>query len=201
MKRLKLKKRFKILVLGFIILVINLKVAVPRLIENYNLKQNELLVENYIQGYSKNITGSPRAINIASKVKEKYIGILEIPAIKLKQGLVSPYSRLNNVNKNIEIIKPYHMPNEKGKIMILASHSGTSKVAFFNKLRYLNLNDLVYVYYKDIKYKYQVIDKYQIKKTGHLNLTNDKKDTLLVLITCNPNNLKKQIVVICKKFD
>lgn len=200
MKRLKLKKRFKIFILGFIILTINLKVAVPRLIENYALKKDELLVENYIKGYSKDITGNPRIISLSTKAKEKYIGVLEIPSIKLKQGLVSPFSKLNNVNKNIEIIKPYHMPNEQGKIMILASHSGTSKVAFFDKLRYVEIDDLIYVYYKDIKYTYKVINKYQIKKTGNLQLTNAEKNTLLVLITCNPSNLKKQIVVICKKI-
>ena len=199
MKRLKVRKRFKLFVLGFIILAINLKVALPRIIEDYKIKQDEIMVENYIKGYTENITGSPRIIKLSSKAKEKYIGVLEIPSIKLKQGLVSPYSKDNNVNNNIEIIKPYHMPNENGKIMILASHSGNSKVAFFDKLRYINLEDIVYVYYKDIRYKYKVIDKYQIKKTGYFNMKTHEEETLLVLITCNPNNSKKQIVVICQK--
>ena len=200
MKHRKLKKRFKILVLGFILLTINLKVAIPRISEDIKLKKDEMLVEDYIIGYTNNITGSPRKERMFKQAKEKYIGVLEIPSIELKQGLVSPSSNVNNVNKNIEIIKPYHMPNEEGKVMILASHSGTSKVAFFDNLRYVNLRDYVYVYYGGIKYKYQVIDKYQIKKTGYFNMKTYEDKTLLVLITCNPNNSKKQIVVICNRL-
>lgn len=196
MKHRKLKKRFKILVLAFILLVINLKVAIPRITEDIKLKTDKMLVEKYIKGYTNNITGSPRK----EKINKKYIGALEIPSIKLKHGLVNPNSNLNNVNQNIEIIKPYHFPNEKEKVMILASHSGTSKVAFFDKLRYVSLNDYVYVYYGGLKYKYQVIDKYQIKKTGYFNIKTYENKTLLVLITCNPNNSKKQIVVICNRL-
>ena len=132
MKRLKVRKRFKILLLGFIILSINIKVALPRIIEDFQIKQNEMLVEKYVKGYNKNIEGSPRIVKLSSKFRRKYIGVLEIPSIDLKQGLVDPYSKNNTVSKNIEIIKPYHMPDEYGKIMILASHSGSSKVAFFD---------------------------------------------------------------------
>ena len=84
--------------------------------------------------------------------------------------------------------------------MILASHSGTSKVAFFNNLKNITINDLVYIYYDNIKYKYKVIKKYQIKKTGYFNMQNKENKTLLVLITCNQNNSKKQIVVICDRI-
>lgn len=199
MKRRKVRKRFKLLVLGFLILSVNAVVAVPRLIEDYKIKTSEDLVDSYIKGYTNNIIGSPRLEKLNNKMKEKYIGVIEIPSIELKRGLPDPYSSNNFVNKNIEIIKPYHMPDEEGKVMILASHSGTSKVAFFDNLRYISLNDNVYIYYNDIKYEYKVIDKYQIKKTGYFNLKDYDNETLLALITCNPNNSKKQIVVICKR--
>ena len=198
MKRLKVRKGFKLFSLGFLILCINLKVAIPRFIENCKLKSNEMLVTNYIKGYSNNIDGvaNIEEKKLIKKIKKKYIGAIEIPSIKLKQGLAPPNSKDNYV----KIIKPYHTPKEDGKVMILASHSGTSKVAFFNNLKNITINDLVYIYYDNIKYKYKVIKKYQIKKTGYFNMQNKENKTLLVLITCNQNNSKKQIVVICDRI-
>lgn len=202
MKRLKIRKKFKLFCLGFIILCINSKVAIPRFIEDYKLKSNEMLVTSYIKGYTNNIEGVPniKEKKLIKKLHKKYIGAIEIPSINLKQGLVNPRSKDNYVNKNIEIIKPYHTPKDDGKVMILASHSGTSKVAFFNKLKNIELNDLVYIYYENIKYKYKVINKYQIKKTGYFNMENKDNKTLLVLITCNQDNSNKQIVVICDQI-
>lgn len=161
-----------------------------------------MLVTSYIKGYTNNIEGVPniKEKKLIKKLQKKYIGAIEIPSINLKQGLVNPRSKDNYVNKNIEIIKPYHTPKDDGKVMILASHSGTSKVAFFNKLKNIELNDLVYIYYENIKYKYKVINKYQIKKTGYFNMENKDNKTLLVLITCNQDNSNKQIVVICDQI-
>lgn len=200
MGRLKVKKRVKVLIFGLIILFINLKIAIPILIEEIKAKKDENIIENYVESYSNVIEGSSRKVN-NDEIKDKFIGAIEIPSIGLKRGLVSPYSKSNNVNKNIQFIKPYHMPNEDNKVMILAAHSGNSKVSHFNKLKYVNLNDLVHIYYKNKKYKYKIIDKYQIKKTGHFNMKEYEDKTILVLLTCNPVNLKKQIVVICEKVN
>lgn len=201
MKHLKVRKRFKIFILGLIILTLDLVIAVPKLIEEYNVKKDEVLIEQYVDNF-KNV--EPHELNIKKKVKKiknKYIAVLEIPSISLKKGIVNPHSIHNNVNENIEIIKPYHMPNESNRTMILASHSGTSKVAFFNDLKSLNLNDNVYIYYNNTKYKYKVIDKYKIKKIGYFNIKDYKKKTLLALVTCDVRNIKKQIVVICERIN
>ena len=99
MKRLKVRKGFKLFSLGFLILCINLKVAIPRFIENCKLKSNEMLVTNYIKGYSNNIDGvaNIEEKKLIKKIKKKYIGAIEIPSIKLKQGLAPPNSKDNYV--------------------------------------------------------------------------------------------------------
>lgn len=61
----------------------------------------------------------------------EYIATLKIPAISLNLGLVSPDSPYNNVDSNITIISPSDMPDvEKGNL-IIAGHSGTGYLAFF----------------------------------------------------------------------
>ena len=67
------------------------------------------------------------------KQDDDYIAVLEIPKINLKKGLVDPLSSLNNVDKNIEILKPIEMPDRENHTFSLASHSGTSKVSYFRK--------------------------------------------------------------------
>ena len=195
-------KRIRLLVFSIVILLINLSLIAPMIIEKFKEKEDEEIVNNYITSYANVIGGTPRKVEeINKKIKDKYIGVIEIPSINLKRGLVSPYSTSNNVSKNIEIIKPYHMPDEDHKTMILAAHSGTSKVSYFDKLRYIDLYDNVNVYYRDKKYEYKVIDKYQIKKTGKFEMKEYEEKTILALLTCNPTNLNKQIVVICERIN
>lgn len=68
--------------------------------------------------------------------KENYIGILEIPKINLKRGLVDKNSSSNNVNKNIYTVKETSFPDEKiNSHIILAAHSGNSYVSFLEILQ------------------------------------------------------------------
>ena len=127
--------------------------------------------------------------------KENYIGILEIPKINLKRGLVDKNSSSNNVNKNIYIVKETSFPDEKpNSHIILAAHSGNSYVSFFRNLTKLNMKDKVYFYYKGMKYSYEISDRYEIKKTGkaELRLTNASDITLISCIS----GTDKQVVYV-----
>ncbi len=73
--------------------------------------------------------------------EEKYLLTLEIPKIKLKRKIYNLESKNNNVNKNIELLKPFIEPSNKNGIIILAGHNGNSNVSYFNKLYKLNIND------------------------------------------------------------
>ena len=129
------------------------------------------------------------------KKQENYIGILEIPKIKLKRGLVDKNSSSNNVNKNIYTVKETTYPDERiNSHIILAAHSGNSYVSFFNNLKKLDMKDQVYFYYKGTKYIYEVSNRYEIKKTGkaELKLTNASDITLISCIS----GTDKQVVYV-----
>ena len=124
-----------------------------------------------------------------------YIGILEIPKINLKKGLVDKNSKENNVDKTIMTLKETTLPNQSNiSHIILASHSGNCSVCYFKNLHKLNINDDIYFYYKGIKYIYKVSDKYEINKTGKMEYkyTNNSN---IVLITCI-RGTNKQIVYV-----
>lgn len=123
--------------------------------------------------------------------KEKYLLLLEIPTIKLSKEVYPINSKLNNVDKNIEILSQSKINKN---FLILASHSGTSRNAYFNNLEKLSNDDLIYIYYKNNKYIYQIKTIYYIDKTGYLKIKDDLKNTL-ILITCSTKFHKKQLII------
>lgn len=132
--------------------------------------------------------------------EENYIGILEIPKINLKKGLVDKNSPSNNVNKNIYTLKETTLPDERiNSHIILASHSGNSYISYFKNLKKLDMKDKVYFYYKNVKYIYEISNKYEIDKTGttELKITN-KSD--ITLITCI-SGTNKQVVYVANLID
>lgn len=131
-----------------------------------------------------------------SVLKSDYVAVLEIPKISLKKGLSSPYSELNTVGKNIAILEPVEMPDKENSTFILASHSGTSNVSYFNDLYKLGINDLVYVYYDGKKYTYVIVNKYETDKNGLLDVRRKSSGKIIVLTTCNIYKKSKQLVFI-----
>ena len=128
-----------------------------------------------------------------------FIGVLEIPKIKLKRGFVNPFSSHNNIDENITILKPFMMPNEDNSTFILAAHSGNSNVSYFNNLSRLKNKDDVYIYYKKIKYRYEITDYYEEKKDGDIVIKNHNNIEKIVLTTCNGYN--KQLVYVAELKD
>ena len=74
------------------------------------------------------------------EVKEQinYIAVLKIPKIGLERGLVDPNSYLNNVNYNLEFIKGSSMPDQENGNVIIAGHSGSSRISYFRNLEKKN---------------------------------------------------------------
>lgn len=130
----------------------------------------------------------------------QYIGVLEIPKINLKRGFVSPDSISNNVEENITILKPISMPNvEKGNF-ILAAHSGTGAIAYFNNLYQLQVHDKIYVYYKNKKYTYKIEKIYKQPKNGTIKVYRDTSKSTITLITCTNNDDTKQTVYVANQI-
>lgn len=133
--------------------------------------------------------------------QSNYIGVLEIPKISLKRGFYDIDNSNNNVNKNIQVIKESNMPNIENGNLILAAHSGSGRVAFFKNLYKLDNNDEIFIYFNGKKYKYQVVDKYEVEKNGKVLIHRDKDITSLTLTTCSQTDKTKQIVVIAKLLE
>ncbi len=121
--------------------------------------------------------------------------ILEIPKINLKQEFYPNDKEKNNVDKNIQVIETSKMPNIKGGNLILASHSGSSDIAYFKNLDKLTINDTAYIYYQNKKYKYVISKIYDVEKTGYVNIQRNKNKQTLTLITCKKNTNKQTIFI------
>lgn len=129
-----------------------------------------------------------------------YIAVLEIPKINLKRGLVDKVSKYNDVDINIYTLKESTFPNEQNNShVILASHSGSGYHSYFRKLNNLEKEDQVYLYYENIKYIYEITDRYEVEKTGTVNLRQTTGSDI-TLITCI-SGTNKQVVFVGKLIE
>ena len=149
-------------------------------------------IDNYIDN---NINLDNSNVVDSTKVNDKYLGILEIKSIKLKKGFYDINSKLNDVDKNIEVIESSLMPNIKNSNLILASHSGNSDISYFKNLDKLKLGDIASVYYHKNKYDYKLVNYYEVIKSGKVQIIKNNDVNNLTLITCKKNS-DKQIVYI-----
>lgn len=177
-------------ILGLLFILLGLSILIISYYKDYkNEKVEYLLLDNYFKN-----TSSINYIN--NNNIEEYIAVLEIPKISLKRGLYSLESSKNNVKDNIEILFGSKMPDEKNGNLILASHSGNAKNAYFKSLKDLELNDVSYIYYNNKKYTYKVTNIYEIEKDGEAEIIRDINNNTLTMITCDQKDKTKQIVII-----
>lgn len=169
-------------------------------IDKENSNYQEKLVKQNIANYI-NDTSTINTLKIKKETQNtlEYNAILEIPKIKLKKGIYEKGNKNNNVNKNIELINPNKINNPQIETIIIAGHSGSSKISFFHNLDILTLNDSIYLYYNGNKYEYKVIQKYEEAKVGKLSVDNEKE--LLYLTTCSEKNKDKQLVIKANLFN
>ena len=130
-----------------------------------------------------------------------YIGVLEIPKINLKRGFYGLDSKDNSVDYNVTVINGSTFPNEKNNNLILAAHSGDCSICYFNDLYKLKLDDIAYINYNNTKYKYKIVDIYEVEKDGTVEIYRDYSKSVLTLITCTRNSDTKQTVYILENID
>lgn len=134
-------------------------------------------------------------------VNTYYTGVLEIEKIGLKRGFVDINSKENNINQNVTVLKESTFPDEENSNLILAAHSGTAYISFFNKLYLLNNGDIASIYYKQKKYNYRIISIYTQPKIGKLAIIKRTTKNTLTLITCTNNDNTTQTVYIAELID
>lgn len=190
-----MKKRNIKIMIGILLIFIGVLIGIYNY---YKMINTNNLEEKSVEVFFEDISNSKE--KKSSKLKDEniinYIAVLEIPKIDIKRGLVNPNSSQNNVSQNIEILEPVEMPNKKNGTFILASHSGSSRVAFFDRLNELQKGDSVFIYYKNIKYHYIIDTYYEENKTGKITINKTKNKNAIVLTSCKKGTTKKQLIYI-----
>ena len=131
---------------------------------------------------------------------EDIIGRIIIPKLNINKELYETDNQNNTIEKNIEILKESVFPTEENSLMLLAAHSGTGSIAYFNELDKLNVKDEIYLVFNNTKYIYEVKDIWEEEKTGYINLNKENKKQL-ILTTCSPTKNNYQLVVNCIEKD
>lgn len=202
MKKLNIKSKKRILeIISLVFFLSGILILINYKIQNKKLDNKEQeMVDKYFEKQKidiDNVLDKGREENIDPPlISYNYVGVLEIPKINLRKGFTSIDDKNNDVNKNIEVLKESDMPNVVGGNLIIAGHSGTGRIAYFNNINKLTNKDVINIYYNNKKYIYEVVYKYEIDKKGIMNIRKDKNKTTLTLITCSTSNEKKQIVII-----
>lgn len=76
--------------------------------------------------------------------------------------------------------------------LVLMGHSGIGVNAVFNDLENLFVDDEIFIVTKDSIYKYSILEIYDHIKGNTLEIEPD--NTYLYLVTCDKNNLQKQLI-------
>ena len=209
-KKIKLQNS-TILIIGIIIVLIGVFIGLYDFIDdkknklysemNVNLFENEQpeIIEEeteYKEPEKQEEIIEEEKENTNNVPVESYLGVLEIPKIRLKRGFYNINSKYNKVDYNITIINGSTYPEEKNNNLILAAHSGNCTICYFNDLYKLKINDEAYLYYKDTKYKYKLVKTYEEQKDGTVAIYRDYDKSCLTLITCTRNSNNKQTIYI-----
>ena len=194
----------QLLIVGSLLIMISLGIFTFRtIIDEYQNSKEKNMLENFYktQEIKEETTTEKKSQSQNKKSEEeKYIASIKIPKINLEKGLVSKDNKNNNVKKNIQILKDSDSPEKENGNVILAAHSGTSKVAFFRDLYKLTIEDEVIITYNKKIYKYKVTNIYDIDKTGKAQIIRNHGKNTLTLITCRQKT-KKQIIIICELIE
>lgn len=194
----------QLLIVGSLLIMISLGIFTFRtIIDEYQNSKEKNMLENFYktQEIKEETTTEKKSQSQNKKSEEeKYIASIKIPKINLEKGLVSKNNKNNNVKKNIQILKDSDSPEKENGNVILAAHSGTSKVAFFRDLYKLTIEDEVIITYNKKIYKYKVTNIYDIDKTGKAQIIRNHGKNTLTLITCRQKT-KKQIIIICELIE
>ena len=131
----------------------------------------------------------------------KYLGVLEIPKIRLKRGFYSADNRYNDIRYNVSIVDGSDMPDVPGGNLILYAHSGDSYISFFAYLYRLELGDECYILYNGVAYHYQIVNIYDVEKNGIVSIDRNYDKTTLTLVTCTKDSDTLQTVYIAELVD
>ncbi len=136
------------------------------------------------------ISGCKKDINESffDNALNDYYGILIIPSIDMTYGFYDINNELNDVSKNVTLID-----SNIANTYILAAHSGTGSIAYFNDLRFLKKQDLVYLKFENETYEYEIVNIRSEKKSGKIKIKNEENQ--VILTTCDQIRKGNQLII------
>ena len=126
----------------------------------------------------------------------KYFGVLEIPRIGLKRGFYNVGSKYNDIQYNVTMKNGSTMPSAGYGNLVLIAHSGDSYISYFAYLYRLNVGDDCYITYNGVQYHYQIVNIYNVNKTGLMVMNWEPEVMTLTLITCTKDSDTLQTVYV-----
>ena len=124
-------------------------------------------------------------------IKNNKYGEIIIDKINLNEELFPINSDENTIERHVSILK-----DSTKELIIIAAHSGTGPLAYFQNLDKLEINDEIILVIKNKQSIYKVKDIWEEKKNGYINI-NKEKTNQLILTTCSPNKEGYQLVINC----
>ena len=171
----------------------NIAMAEIDIVDNNTDVIDDVPIANNLPVDSGNETKQQQTINY-----DKYLGVLEIPRIGLKRGFYNTDSKYNNIQYNVTMVKGSTLPDVVNGNLILMAHSGDDYISYFAYLYRLQIGDFAYVTYSGNKYKYQIVNIYEVPKNGVVRIIRNYDHTSLTLITCTKNNDTTQTIYIAE---
>ena len=114
---------------------------------------------------------------------------LVIPDIDFKMNINDIDSQFNDVDYNVELLE---FSNIRNNVYFFASHSGNGDNCYFNRVKELDIGENIYVYINDDLLVYEIIDIYNIIKSGYMEV-DENLENVIFLITCSDYN--RQLIV------
>lgn len=139
------------------------------------------------------------ASNKIIKNVEKPRFYIKINKINLYKPIYNIDSKLNNVEKNVTLLKETNTPNKQQSHIFIAAHSGPGDNAYFDKLDELKINDEIILSYNSIKYIYKIINIWNENKIGYISIKKENKNSI-ILTTCGKEK-NKQLIIKATKQD
>lgn len=98
----------------------------------------------------------------------------------------------NQVRYHVQILMD---SNLEKNLFFLAAHSGGGKESYFNQLSFLEIGDIIWIYYQEKMLCFQVEEVFYIPKRGYFEITSLDSYNKLFLITCSLDYQDKQLIV------
>ena len=127
--------------------------------------------------------------------KEQEIMTIVIDKIIVNNKIYSKNSKLNDIDKNVIILKESDYPDKENGTVLIGGHSGTGPLAYFARLGELELGDIVKIFYEDNEYDYRVDNISKDNKDGKIRIDYSIKKNRLIIYTCHPDDKDNFLVI------